>query len=1088
MGFTVKHKSMCLFFIIIFATIIITTPTFGELISTDLGNMSYKQEITIPIDTSQDQSKLQPIDIRIIFDNTCWAKNETIHSVRVGYDDGSNINELESQIYDLKKIDELHISECSSVFLIPENANGKEKYYIYYDDSETSSPDYKKHLRYEDTHYFFEPISGQVIDFDYYKIIEDDYSIYGILQKGEILGNGVSNSVARVKINEKEFETTTMDQLAPIYMSYSINGPDEWAGSAWAKQVSKSVLVDGNLMMRFRIKGISPEGNVKTDNIYTYYYCPSDVKNIDINVYHEVLEDITIEGDKQRDPTYAALSTFKARSATIEKMNVGDILPSLHYYSEDETIKQFSVPSDPNTEKAEWILFSTDDADLGSKSWMCMDDPADGKSHGLIFNSNNGFQEGENDGIQLKLSTKQHVKLPGLEADTGDLFATRNSFENGNHNLKLVKGTKISFDLEFVTFQTEGFEAVDKESEIFQKLFKERPVYRDNVSEVKEEDVDKYNLTAFVHLAPSIPMGPMLSAVTGKNISYIYAELYKDNSISSSGSAGRLPLNELNLEFDNTTLIEKVKIILGLFDWKNTSLFKKIKFPDLESGLYLVKIFKENPIFREDRQYIGYSIVDLDKDDSTRIYCRPEGKFKTLILDQNDEGIEKVRFLLVDNDVVISEVSSDMDGSAILKAPCYPLFPYVLKVIYSGFLVNEQQVKFRLRNNIISLNQDFDIFLYSLELNIKDSLGLVPAVDVNPILTSNEMIEEISISAEKISNGKYKFDDLFPSDYVLKMGYKSFVLEELVNLNGDKKLDLLFSAEFNVKLDIFNSYGLNLDDGNVYLFREGEKLKTNIGGVGQASIVVPPGEYEFRILANDEEIARQNIDIKGDKELSIVTSNGSLLHSIVAFVGIIILIFGLFFIFWKRDSYRGLNVFAIGLIIIALISPWWYLSGDSGGIKTSTSTLLVPAKIVTTTSSGSIFGGEISIVPAELTMILSLLSVLLIFTCLIVFFSLLLRDRFLKIHKILSIMGVIMLLITIILFFFSMSQVTDVGVGCFSGEGSLDVSIPGLQDTSVVPCMWGTGLGFYLGILAFISLIMLSMIKLIKKIFYRIRK
>jgi len=194
MGFTVKHKSMCLFFIIIFATIIITTPTFGELISTDLGNMSYKQEITIPIDTSQDQSKLQPIDIRIIFDNTCWAKNETIHSVRVGYDDGSNINEIESQIYDLKKTDELHISECSLIFLIPEDANGKEKYIIYYDDSETPSPDYQNHLRYEDTHYFFEPISGQVIDFDYYKIIEDDYSVYGIIQKGEILGNGASNS------------------------------------------------------------------------------------------------------------------------------------------------------------------------------------------------------------------------------------------------------------------------------------------------------------------------------------------------------------------------------------------------------------------------------------------------------------------------------------------------------------------------------------------------------------------------------------------------------------------------------------------------------------------------------------------------------------------------------------------------------------------------------------------------------------------------------------------------------------------------------------------------------------------------------
>lgn len=36
-------------------------------------NWSFKQEINIPVDTSTEIAKYQPIDIRIEFDNACWA-------------------------------------------------------------------------------------------------------------------------------------------------------------------------------------------------------------------------------------------------------------------------------------------------------------------------------------------------------------------------------------------------------------------------------------------------------------------------------------------------------------------------------------------------------------------------------------------------------------------------------------------------------------------------------------------------------------------------------------------------------------------------------------------------------------------------------------------------------------------------------------------------------------------------------------------------------------------------------------------------------------------------------------------------------
>ena len=162
-------------------------------------------------------------------------------------------------------------------------------------------------------------------------------------------------------------------------------------------------------------------------------------------------------------------------------MNIGDILPYIHFYSEEERVKEYSIPTDPDADPAEWILSSKDDDDLGSKAWMCMDDKETGQAHGLIFQSNIGFLDDANDGIQVKSSVHQHVKLPGLEADTGDLFAVRNAYEDGQHNLVFSEGINILFNVEFITFQTGGYESVARESELYQLLVKDRPIFRENM-------------------------------------------------------------------------------------------------------------------------------------------------------------------------------------------------------------------------------------------------------------------------------------------------------------------------------------------------------------------------------------------------------------------------------------------------------------------------------------------------------------------------------------------------------------------------------------------------------------------------------
>ena len=87
-------------------------------------NWSYSQEIIIPFDTSLDIAHFQPIDIKIDFNNPCWAKNDLEHSIRVVCWDGKNWLELESQIYNLKTSTNNLISSCNVVFLIPDFADG----------------------------------------------------------------------------------------------------------------------------------------------------------------------------------------------------------------------------------------------------------------------------------------------------------------------------------------------------------------------------------------------------------------------------------------------------------------------------------------------------------------------------------------------------------------------------------------------------------------------------------------------------------------------------------------------------------------------------------------------------------------------------------------------------------------------------------------------------------------------------------------------------------------------------------------------------------------------------------------------------
>jgi hypothetical protein len=524
---------------------------------------------------------------------------------------------------------------------------------------------------------------------------------------------------------------------------------------------------------------------------------------------------------------------------------------------------------------------------------------------------------------------------------------------------------------------------------------------------------------------------------------------------------------------------------LGIFDWKNLSLFKKIRFPDLDPGEYLVKIFRENPSFAEQRQYIGFGIVNLSENTAIKIRCRPQGVIAIALTDQEEKGVENARCVLVVDNTVIAEIVTNSNGKTNLSAPCYSSVPYQLKVIYQGFLIGEEQVTLNVLRRFFDLKKSFSLERYTLVLTITDTWGFPPAVDVNPTLRSDDMIVATNIRGETTQEGKYVFNNLLPASYHLGMSYKTFRLEENFTLEQATTLDVMFPAEFTLDFSIFNSYANKLSSGDLTLQRNGKTASTSIQQNGTASAMIPPGDYIILVHADNELIAQQQIQVRGEKTMDLVTTQGSFLHTLIVYLGLLLMICTLVFCLLKKKVIIGLKLFTIGLLLIALVSPWWVLSGEDDTVSTMTNTFVVPPQLITLTTSSDAIGGEISAVPEEVTMVLGVLSLLVAVTCFILFFSFLIMKRLRKTTMILSFFSIVILLMSLIIFIYAFSQLTQVGVGSFMGSGTLDVTIPGGIEQTAISCSWGPGIGFYLLIPSLILLTLSLFIKKIEKKFIR---
>jgi len=192
-------------------------------------------------------------------------------------------------------------------------------------------------------------------------LIEDEFIVYGIGQKGQVMNRKLSQIVIKMKLNTKEFDIMNTELLASFSFSYHEGLKDSDEISSDQVLISKEIFVDGNLMTSFGIISESLSKNLRTTNIYRYYYSPTENKKILVNVKHEVLEESKVKGIENIDGRFCSLISYKSKSSSLKKMVFGDILPYLHIYGINNRIKEYQLNIDPESKERDWIISYEDD-------------------------------------------------------------------------------------------------------------------------------------------------------------------------------------------------------------------------------------------------------------------------------------------------------------------------------------------------------------------------------------------------------------------------------------------------------------------------------------------------------------------------------------------------------------------------------------------------------------------------------------------------------------------------------------------------------------------------------------------------------
>jgi len=978
-------------------------------------DLSFRQKLTLPQLT--DDMHNQPVDVAVNFVHSCWAVGETVHSVRIMYNDESAEIELECQIYNLKHIDDAHISSCNIVFLLQGNGD----YFVYYNDVEVAAPDYPDHVAVDDCSYYYEPIPGYSIDLGYYRISEEDDILYGVGQQGSFFGIDMSQKVIKQLPGKQDFRAANWGQLASFALFW-YEGQDKGTDE---KLISKDILVDGNLMVRVGVKSRSSDDKMETTAFYTYYYSPQQDKRLTVEVTHEALEAGRIYGMEEEDGIYAYLLTVQSRSASFPDLNLGYIPPFLHVNTEDGVVYEYLLDQDPENEEYNWLLSTKDDIDLGSPAWFSIDDGAVGRAYALMFNDTSIASE--LDGIQVKATTRQEVNVPGLEVDGGGISAGRNAFEaGGSHDRDIPKGFTVRFIAEFYATPSGGLSAVEREAAVFNKLV---PYRKGPLGAVEGSIAQTHRLIVYPHFASAVPFASALSALTGLGLPPTSVELWRNDTFVSSGVAGRFPISMADDQLN--------------IDWSNVSVRKRVVFPNVPPGSYVVKV--RNGLAQ---RYVGATVVEVRENTSVRVWCRWQGMVSLTINDENGDGIAGVIVRAErDGHIFATNVTNDVGVTQlVVPAPA----GYTITARYKGFAVMQKSLGLIFRHQDVIMQE-----LHDLEVVVEDLLGMPPGVLITPVLRSTAVTENKALLGVDEGGGYYRFFDLPPDRYTLQIRYKSFIVTEAVQLSGNDRIELTFPAAYTLNIVTRNARGGLLSGRNILIARNGEDI---------TSKQLPPGVYEIRIRRDNNIIGERTIMLTEDRDIIMVTSHQPLFPLLVTLLALGSAGIG-GWCFRRRFSLpEGALLLAIVLLVISLVQPWWALEGDSASLDVTSRVFLIPANMVTMGKGLGVENGEVASMPSLFTTMLVAVGMLSVFSIAASVAVLMMRRVWLYLVSVGTLGG------ALVVFSAGMGTAAEIITGTFWGSGTIDLSVPGSATVSMVST-WSPSTGYYLVLAAFLLVI-----------------
>ncbi len=1036
----------------ILVSIIVVSPSFSaddeELPKPWNEDWKYHQKIRLPIKTDTPQAQFQPIDIRLTLKHPCWGINETVHSVRVVCWNTSDWDELDVQLYNIEKSDETTISSCNIVFLIPSYASGEETYFVFYDDQRKKSPKYPDHVQLFDKYYYFEPITGISVEGDYYEIKEDDNIVYGVGQKGRVLNRCLSQIAIRMKPETKKFDMLRTDLLASFCFAYQQGFDDEDEVASDQDFVAKEILVDGNLMVRFRVVSQSSNKELYTSNIYTYYYQPGEDKRISVTVHHEIRDDLKVSGIKNVDGRFGTIISYHSKSPSMEKMAFGEILPYL-YVSSEEGLREYSLEIDPESSEREWIISYEDDCDLGPEAWIAYGNGESGKTHGLIFSSNNGIVQNasdERDGIEIKLAEKEYLDVIGAEVDYASIAFGRNAFEtHQKHDLHIEQGMEVTFDVEFYTTYDGGYKRIEQESTFFQTLVALRDV------EIGEGEGAQniYTLTVVPHLSGRLFSFPLLRNITGLRLPVITGELYQNQTVIAE------------------SIVEKP--FIG---------FQTMKFPKLSPGNYEVKIYRLLP--SGEKSYIGFGFIQLQDDVSLHVYCTWEQGIEVSIKDQFGHGISDVSIeIWQGHSLVATETSQSFPRvrvpvpfnlfkpymiSSVRNATVGDIFqlaqPYVLKAYYKGFKV------FNATFSTINPTAEITFSIHDVIIEVTDGLGLPPDIKVVPSLTSRRMDEITSLKPSfTLEPGRFQFHDIPQGSYKAHISYAGYTNEKVFSIpDSGSIIPLEFLAHQSLDINVLTSRGEAIESSNlkVRILRDNEKI--GVASIDE-TIMLPPGTYVLSVLNNDELIGSDIVELTSDKTIPVVTIIPSIIYLVVTFTAIILLAEIILFFYFKKISLNtALKLVILGVVLVGVMQPWWtfYGESDDGSITKTSQMYLYPSSMIEEYTVDDTQYLSLATIPEVFTDFIHTLLVIIgvgLGLLLASFIpNLLLHKRF---AFLLAGSGVIFMLLVSAAFFIGMNQIAQLSLGSLQGSSMIPISPP-YHGKVMVSASWGLGPGFFI--------------------------